>query len=132
MTVTRVAKIRVAAEEQCKLRGGTEITLEDFARGLAVVVPELIPGSADVQIIDADLPSATVPMTIDAHRFYGSLFTGENADDSLIPGAIATLDPGVFSFHQVQTTGKWRTTNAVVQHLQPGEVRVSVTRDQGE
>jgi phosphopantothenate synthetase len=119
--VSRVAMLKVAATEQAVLRGGTELALDDFARAVALVLPDMSPVAVEVETIDADIPRGPFHMARDARRFYASLFADGDADDNLLPAAIAALDPSIFSFRQVQTTETWRTTNVVVTPLESGD-----------
>jgi hypothetical protein len=120
MAAALVSMLISAATEQCAIRGGAEITLQDVARAVTLVTPVLSPISAEVRTLDApELPLARPLQSADARRFFKRLFDAEgDADDSLLPSAVASLDPKEFRFRSVQTAWVWRTrSNAVIKDL---------------
>jgi hypothetical protein len=112
-----------AATEQCTIRGGAELTLQDIARAVTLVAPDLSPIRVEVQTIKAAMPTTVpvpilpMPQSADAGRFFDRLFIDGYGDDALLPAAIAALDPDLFSFRTVQTAWVWRTGRLAVTHL---------------
>jgi hypothetical protein len=110
-----------AATEQQLIRGGTEVTLQDVARAVTLVTPDLSPIRVEVQTIESAVP--TFPhlhtASADTKLFYDKLFTPEgHGDDALLPAAIAALDKDLFSFRSVRTSWSWRSSgNAITQLL---------------
>jgi hypothetical protein len=107
--------LMAAAAEQCALRSGTELTLPDIARAVAIVAPDLSPVRVEVETIGTDVVAVSHERrSAEAARFIdGLLAPDRSADDALLPAAVAALDPNLFSFEKVQTTWSWRTGSIV-------------------
>lgn len=113
-----VARFLYAAAEQCALRGGQKLEITDFARAVALVIPEQCPVHVEINVVDQPpsgyqpgaWPHRALPQpSRAAKRVSDKIWHAPSAMDDLdvLTRTISRIPLQYFDFDSVSTSWEW-------------------------